>query len=228
MSREKIGFVLVVLVVFGIYLASLYGMVPSFVELRDLRHLFSQYVDMHPVLGGSLFILTYITAVALSLPIATALTVLAGFLFGVMLGTILVVLGATVGATIIFILARYFFRNFFESHFGARLSSVNEELRANGFRDVLLLRLTPLVSFSLLNVATALTKVRLRQYVPATLFGIVPFTLIYVKAGTRLSEIDSLGDVLSLQTLLVVSLVVASAFVPIILRRRKKIQQNVA
>lgn len=228
MSREKVGFVCLAVLAFGIYLASLYGMIPSFVELREARHDFSAYVDMHPILGGGLFVSVYVIAAMLSLPITTALAVLAGFLFGTMLGTFSVAVGATIGATIIFIVVRYFFRNFFESHVGARMNSMSEEFRSNGFRDVLLLRLIPLIPFALLNVAIALTKVRLRQYVPATLMGILPFTFIYVNAGERLSEINSLDDVLSFRMLLVVSLVVTSAFVPIILRRRKKIQQNVA
>lgn len=199
-----------------------YGIMLSFEALMEARHEIESSLMKNPVLGAMLFSVIYISAIALSLPVATALTVLSGFLFGTILGTFIVVVSATVGAAIIFLLARYIFRDYFAKKIGDRISVVNRELTEHGFRDVLLLRLTPIVPFSFINIATALTSVRLRQYVLATAVGIVPFTFVYVQAGTRLAEIQSLSDIVSLQTVVVVSLVVVAAAIPFFIGRRRK------
>lgn len=220
-KRLFLGVLFILGVLTLVYILQAQGLLMSFEEIRDQRGEIETFLMQDPLLGILIFAAIYITAVALSLPIATPLTVLSGFLFGSILGTGVVAVAATTGATIIFILARFFFREYFTEKFGNSVERVNRELTDNGFRDVLLLRLTPLVPFALINVATALTSVRIRDYVLATLIGTLPFTFVYVHAGSRLAELNSLSDVLSFQTLLAVSLVVVAAAVPLIIRRRK-------
>ena len=149
--------------------------------------------------------LIYIVAVALSVPIATPLSVLAGFLFGTAFGTVLVVFSATAGATAIFILARYLFRDFFSAKAERFMATVKLESTKNGFRDILIARLIPAVPFSVINIVAGLTHVRLRDYVLATVLGIVPFSFVYVHAGTSLAEIQSVRDIASTETAMILS-----------------------
>jgi len=61
-----------------------------------------------------------------------------------------------------------------------------------GFKIVLLVRLSPVFPFNLLNYAFGLTNVRLWQYVLASWIGMLPGTLMYVYLG---SALKSLADV---------------------------------
>ena len=84
------------------------------IDLKDLlalRGRFLGYVERNAAVSAAAFIITYILVVALSIPGATVLTLLGGFLFGPALGVILVNLGATTGAFLVFLAARYLLRD---------------------------------------------------------------------------------------------------------------------
>jgi len=218
--RYVLGLIFVVAVATLCVYLKIHDLLPSLSMVQEQRMEIESFLMRDPVLGVTLFSLLYIAVVALSLPVATPLTILAGFLFGAIVGTIVVTVSATIGATIIFILARFFFRDFFIRTFGTELERVNRELRNHGFVDVLLLRLTPIVPFVLLNVGTALTSVTLKNYILATLLGIVPFTFIYVQAGTGLARIQSFNDILSIQTILTISVIALLATFLMVIHRR--------
>jgi len=219
--RFRVGLLLVLVVGALIGVLGAHGLLPTFAEVRAGRMEIETFLMEMPVLGALIFSLGYILVVALSIPVATVLTVLAGFLFGSVLGTVLVVTAATIGASLLFLLVRFFFRDVVSTRFDSRLEVVNRELADNGFRDVLLLRLAPVIPFALINVGAALTSVRFRDYALATLIGITPFTFVYVHAGTRLAEIERVSDIVAPQTLLAVSLLVFASFISIVARRAR-------
>ena len=78
-----------------------------------------------------IFILAYIAVVGLSIPGATVLTLLGGFLFGPWIGTILVNVGATTGAVLIFLVARYFLGKDVQEKYKEKLSQLNKEIESN-------------------------------------------------------------------------------------------------
>ena len=61
-----------------------------------------------------------------------------------------------------------------------------------GRRIVLLLRLSPVFPFNLLNYALGLTQVRFWDYVIAS-FGMLPGTVLYVYAGAVAGEVAALA-----------------------------------
>ena len=221
LERWHFGVLFILAVIALVYYLNGQDLFMTFEHVRDQRDELEAFIMRSPVAGILIFSAIYIGAVALSLPIATPLTVLAGFLFGSVLGTAVVGVTATIGATIIFLLARFFFRDFFMQKFGYRIRKIDAEFTTNGFRDVLLLRLAPVVPFVLINVATALTNTKTRDYILATFFGILPFTFVYVNAGNRLAELNSVSDIVSVQTVIAISLLVAAAAVPLVIRHRK-------
>ena len=54
------------------------------------------------------------------------------------------------------------------------LRQVDQAIREQGWKIVLLLRLSPLIPFNLLNYALGLTSIPVHQYVAATLVGTMP------------------------------------------------------
>ncbi len=215
--RTRIGvFVLVLLV--AIVVAFVSTDLHTFFTLQNLRvqqQGLATLIQLHPILSVSTFAFLYITAVVLSLPIATVLTLASGFLFGTALGAVVVVIAATIGATIIFTLARYFFHDWFFKKFGAYSSRLENHLGEHAFSYILFLRIVPLFPFFLVNIALAFTRIRIRDYVLATLIGIIPGTVVYVLAGERLSVITDGSPVLSSENIAVLVLLSGIALLPV-------------
>jgi uncharacterized membrane protein YdjX (TVP38/TMEM64 family) len=135
----------------------------------------------------------YVVACVLFVP-GSVLTLGAGFLFGVIRGTIAVSIGSVLGATAAFVIGRTLLRGWIEKRVAAypRFQAIDQAVGKEGFKIVLLVRLSPVFPFNLLNYAFGLTDVRLWQYVLASWIGMLPGTLMYVYLG---SALKSLADV---------------------------------
>jgi uncharacterized membrane protein YdjX (TVP38/TMEM64 family) len=122
------------------------------------------------------------------------LTIGAGLLFGIVRGTVCVFVAATVGATAAFFLARTVARGPVQRRIEAdpRFARIDRAIGSQGFRLVLLLRLSPIFPFNLLNYALGLTAVRPRDYIVASV-GMLPGTLLYVYAGSLVRSFAQLA-----------------------------------
>lgn len=134
--------------------------------------------------GPALFVAAYVAATVLFIP-GSLLTVAAGFLYGPLLGTALVSVASTCGAAAAFLVGRYLARPAIERRLAgnARFAAVDAALAREGPRIVLLLRLSPLFPFSLLNYGLSLTGVRFWPYVLSSWAGMLPGTVAYVALG---------------------------------------------
>ena len=145
------------------------------------------------LVGAIVFVAAYVTATVLLLP-GSILTLGAGFAYGPVYGTLLVMLASNLGATSAFLLGRTVLRERVARRIAgdARFSAVDAAVGAQGFRVVLLLRLSPLFPFNLLNYALGLTRVRLRDFVLASIPGMFPGTLLYVYLGSLVTSVSQL------------------------------------
>jgi uncharacterized membrane protein YdjX (TVP38/TMEM64 family) len=171
-----------------------------YVGLENLRsHLddFQALVGENLFLAVVLFFLAYLTLVALSVPAASALSLLAGALFGRWLGTALVSIASTSGATLAFLASRYLFRDTVQRRFGNRLRAINRGVQRDGAYYLFMLRLSPVFPFFLINLGMGLTPMRTWTFAGVSLLGMLPGTFLYVNAGTYLGQIDSPHAVLS-------------------------------
>jgi uncharacterized membrane protein YdjX (TVP38/TMEM64 family) len=136
----------------------------------------------------------YIPACVLFLP-GSILTMGAGALFGVVSGTIAVSIGSTLGATTAFILGRTVARGFVEKKVAGHPSfaAVDAAVGREGFRIVLLTRLSPVFPFNLLNYAYGLTKVGLRDYFLASWIGMLPGTVMFVYLGSVIGSVAEIA-----------------------------------
>lgn len=147
------------------------------------------FVTAHGVLAALAYLGLYIGTVALSLPGATILTVIGGFLFGLMVGGSVAVIGATIGATIIFLVARTAFGEPLLRRAGPRARLLAEGFRTDAFSYLLFLRLVPAFPFFLVNLVPAFAGVRLGPFVAATVLGVIPASFVYALAGTGLDSV---------------------------------------
>lgn len=168
-------------------------------------------------LGAALaYVAGYAVIVALSVPGAAVLSVSGGFLFGPWLGTALSVTSATLGATLIFLLARRVFGADALAKHGPRAERLAAALRRDAVSYMLVLRLTPLVPFFLVNLVPAFVGVPLTVYVVTTFVGILPGGLVYNLAGAGVGSVLDAGGTLSLSSIMTPELIGALALLALL------------
>jgi uncharacterized membrane protein YdjX (TVP38/TMEM64 family) len=134
--------------------------------------------------GMVLYGIVYIAAVVLFVP-GIVLTLGAGFLFGLGWGIVLVSIASTTAAALAFLIARYFARDGVErlAKRDARFEAIDRAIGKEGWKVVALLRLSPLVPFSLSNYLYGLTSVKFWSYVGTSWAAMLPATVLYVYLG---------------------------------------------
>jgi uncharacterized membrane protein YdjX (TVP38/TMEM64 family) len=144
--------------------------------------------------GPITFILIYILATVLFLP-GSILTLGAGFLFGVLSGTIYVSIASILGATAAFLVGRYLLRSWVEQQIAdnEKFQAVDKAVASEGWKIVLLTRLSPVFPFNLLNYAFGVTQVSLKDYFLASWIGMFPGTLMYVYFGSLAENLATIG-----------------------------------
>lgn len=139
--------------------------------------------------GQAAFVGLYVLACVAFLP-GSVLTLGAGAAFGLWKGFVLVSIGSTVGAWASFLVGRYLLRDWISRRlekvpaFAAVAAAVGQE----GWKVVLLTRLSPVLPFNLLNYGYGLTTVGLGEYTLASWIGMMPGTFLYVYLGAAAGE----------------------------------------
>ncbi len=125
------------------------------------------------------FIAIYIVACVAFVP-GSILTIGAGVIFGVVRGSIYVSIAATLGATAAFLVGRYLAREWVSARLEgtAKFKAIDEAVGREGWKIVVLTRLSPVFPFNLLNYAYGLTRVSLRDYFLASWAGMIPGTIL--------------------------------------------------
>jgi uncharacterized membrane protein YdjX (TVP38/TMEM64 family) len=134
-------------------------------------------------LGILVFVAAYVVGTVVLAP-GSAMSILGGIVFG-WWGVLLVLIAASLGTSLAFLVARYGARDTVARWLENRptLKAIDKAVDEEGWKVVLLLRLSPLVPFGLQNYLFGLTSVGFWPYAAATLGGIVPGTLLYVSLG---------------------------------------------
>ncbi len=179
-------------------------------------------VRLHTVRSAFLLGGLYLLVTVLSLPVAVYLSVLSGFLFGPWLGTGIVVCAATVGALVLFVFARWLLGRWLRGQLERKPQAalLARGFEGHAFHYLLLLRLIPLFPFWLVNLVPALTTIRTRDYLLATLLGIIPGSFVFVNFGAHLRHFR-LGDPWTPGNITALGLVVGITLLPLVYRTWK-------
>ena len=104
---------------------------------------------------------------------AVPLTASAGYLFGAVEGTAIVLFSATIAAGVSFLIGRSLLRSWVERVAGesAQFQAIDRAVASEGFKIILLLRLSPIFPFALSNYFYGLTAVEFGPYLAATLLA---------------------------------------------------------
>lgn len=154
---------------------------------------FVAWVDGLGALAPAAFVIGYAAATVAFIP-GAVMSVAAGATFGLAGGVVWVMTGATIGASLAFLLARYVARSAVERRIAGnpRFAAVDRAVGREGWRIVVLLRLSPVFPFNLLNYSLGLTNVRFLDYVLASI-GMLPGTLLYTYSGVLAGDLVRLA-----------------------------------
>jgi len=136
----------------------------------------------------------YVAACVLFLP-GALLTLGAGFAFGLVRGLLAAMAGSLLGAAAAFLLGRTVARRWVARKVSGSpaFRAVDAAVGREGFKIVLLTRLSPVFPFNLLNYAFGVTRVSFRDYFFASWLGMFPGTVMYVYLGSAAQSLAELA-----------------------------------
>lgn len=140
--------------------------------------------------GAFLFVLITVLLKILFVPL-TPVSIAAGYLFGPALGLPIALVSALLSSVIPFLLARHLGSHFVESLIQNRfklLERYSEAIRRHGFLTVLFFRTVPLLPHMVVNLGFGVTRVRTRDFILASIAGLLPGMVLLVYIGDTISD----------------------------------------
>jgi len=205
-KKTKIGLlILIILAVIAFFLFDIQQYAKLDYIKAEQQNIF-EYYKQNVFFIMVLFVFLYILVTALSLPVATVLTLLGGALFGFSSGLIIVSFASTIGATLAFLMARFLAQDYVQKNYENQLSKINKKFESEGAFYLFALRLVPVFPFFIINVVMALMPIKTWTFYWISQLGMLPGTIVYVYAGTQLAQIETFSDITSSSMLIVFTL----------------------
>ncbi len=194
-------------------------------QLDSVRNLIDSMISKYqanPVNSIFYFIITYIIATALTIPLGNVLSICAGAVFGFKMGIIIALISTSTGATLSSMLARFLFRNWatkkVKSILKEKYEIIHHEIHQNAFFYIVGLRMTMFIPFAALNWTLGLTSISVRKIFLSTFVGQIPVAAIFVNAGRSVLSIHTISEIFTFRIALTIT---ALAVIPFLLTRLK-------
>ena len=118
---------------------------------------------------------------------ATILTLTAGVVWGWLTGGLWVLAASTVASTVPYFIGRSGAR-WAEELLERRAARIHRALRNEGFMSLLLMRLVPIVPYNILNYASGVAGIKVRDYLLATFIGTIPGIFIFTYLASSIAS----------------------------------------
>lgn len=225
MNRNKLLLILAILAVIGIFIGFDGHKLLTLENLQANQNALAQWIDANLLMAVAGYMAIYVVVTALSLPGAVIMTLAGGAFFGNLFGLVAVSVASTIGATLAFLLARFLMRDTLRKRYRDTVAKMDRGVEKDGAFYLATLRLVPVFPFFLINLAMGLTAMKLRTYALVSWVAMLPGTFVYVNAGTQLGQVQSTGDIVSVDLLLSFALLgvfpLIAKFVVDFIRRRR-------
>ena len=159
----------------------------------------NENVRRHGLQGMLLFLMMGALFTGIGLP-RQIIAFLGGYAFSVMLGTLLGALAALLGAILTFGYARFLGRGLLQSRLGERAKRFDTFVGQHPFSMTLLMRLLPVGSNVLINLAAGISSIRPMMFFSGSFLGYLPQTLVFalVGSGVHVAPAIKLGGAIAL------------------------------
>ena len=186
------GMYLIVLFIAVYFLFSTFDLkdLASYEVIKENRETILEYKD------NNIFFLTiifFVITIFLNLLLCPMLlpTLIIGFIFGKWLGALILIFGNTIGGFLLYRLAKTFFSNLIEKKFKTKFSKFIDFFNKNETIYFMCFRFiggggTP---FPIQNILPVLFNMSSKNYIIATLTGILPTTFVTVALGSGIEKI---------------------------------------
>ena len=167
--------------------------------------------------GPAVFIGVFALGCIFAAP-ASVFCIASGFIWGWALGGTYAFLGGLLGAVASFYVARFVGEGLLH-RFGRIGAMVKKQVDHAGFRNLLILRYIPGIPFAVLNYGAGVAGVRFRDFLPATIIGIIPPMFVFAYCADALfNGTMSEGDVVR-RIVIACALMLAITIVPVVVKR---------
>ncbi|HEY9188276.1 MAG TPA: TVP38/TMEM64 family protein [Ignavibacteria bacterium] len=167
-----------------------------------------------PVLFTSIFVLRTFFVI---FPY-TIMAVIGGKIFGPFIGIILSLIGVFLSSSTAFLISRHLGISFIEKRLKGQLCGLEQRIERNGFKIVILFRLSMLLPFDIVSFTAGLTKIKYRKFILGTVLGVIPEVVTLNVLGSNIGNPFSKAFYVS-----IVLLVVLMIFIPILIKRSKQL-----
>ncbi len=180
-------------------------------------------VEQHYLGSVVWFIAVSFVLIAFTLPVTAPVAVVGGFLFGLWPGVLYSMIAGLCGTAISFLVVRRAMSHIMRHQYGQQLAVFNERMREYGYTYLISLQLLTVVPYFVINTLAVLADVPFATFMWTTAIGSFPIVVIYAFAGRQLYKIQSWGDILSVNMLLLLLGLAFLALLPMIMRKFRKL-----
>jgi len=191
-------------------------------DIRKLAIILNNYNSNNPTYVLILFSLAYLFKQTFAVPGSVFMNVLGGAIFGSIPGFLLCCSLTACGASLCYLLARAVGKEVALKYFPERVQIFSQKLEDNKTElpyFLLFLRLFPMSPNWALNMASGVLGVPMHLFFFSVFFGLMPYNYLCVTSGVILSEIKTVGDILSWYNMGRCATIALAALIPTILRK---------
>ncbi|MDE0300961.1 MAG: TVP38/TMEM64 family protein [Candidatus Poribacteria bacterium] len=187
MNKNVIKLLCFVVLIIAVYLLLQYIGITKNLSRDDIPKLKAE-ISNFGVFAPLVYIGFYVLATIFFLP-GLPVTMLSGLVFGPLWGVVYASIGSVIGISCAFLIARYVARGMIEGwvNRNAQFRRIDEGVRRQGWRMLMITRLVPVFPFNLQNYAYGLTKIGFVTFVSVSWVCMLPGTAAYVQLGAAVN-----------------------------------------
>lgn len=201
----------------------------SFKQLHTLAEILQTYKNNHYYLVLLLFTSAYLYKQAFAIPGSVFLNILSGALYGPILGTFITSIFSAIGASCCYLFSKHIFGIIIAHYFNDKVTKIRQTInkqKQNGslFNVLISLRFFPMSPNWLMNMSAPLCGVPLNIFSLSVFIGLIPYNYICAQAGSVVTSIEKVEDLMSFNVILTFIFMAFMAIVPVLFKnyRNKK------
>lgn len=172
----------------------------------NFRHM-KRFILSYGKYSALVFVLMYTLKPIIFIVPASLLSILAGNVFGPYIALILSMIGCFGSATVAFYMARFLGRSFVDKLLKGKALKLDSNIEKNGFFIMLIMRLSVIFNYDALGYAAGLTSMSYRDFIAATMIGILPEMVTYSLMGKNIEHPLSLKFIAPIIMIVIIALI---------------------
>lgn len=185
------------------------------IEKIDLQAA-QNYINSYGNFAAFIYVLIFAVRTLLVLFPYSLMVVLGGSLFGPLYGFIYAMISVFVSANIAFFASRFLGKDFVQKLLKGKIKYLDSKIGQHGFKIIFFMRISTIFPFDILNFAAGLTRVGYKDFILATVSGVMPETFSLVYLG------DNLKRPFSIEFVIAIALVLVTVTLPFIYNKLRK------